>query len=526
MTFALASDELNDAELLLRLRSGDPESAARLWVRHWPAALEVARDLVDVVEVPGLAAEALIGTLASVAVGSGPQDHLASFVTAAVHELAEDELPPAPSSTTIPAVFPSRTLGELFAALPTGDQQMVWAACVVGRGAADIAADLGISTGQVEAWTEDVLERVIEAYCPQHVLAAVSPDCVDAHALLGESAADRSAPLLPTRTWMHISDCAVCTEAFHELAHSSVALGALLGTAADPGPVPVVVTHVPVPVAEDEEHLDPLHPLFDTGETSFIDLVVDEPASPEAAEPEPAQHEPAQHEPAQHEPAHYEPAQPAVALFSDEPEAALFDDEPDGSAFAPASDSIIEPAFAALATSGAPVPVEDPFDEPESPRRRHRTTRSRARVPLIAAVVLLALIGGGFLVHDLGGSDSTTPSATGSTKSPGGQYTAPAVVGSSNRTGTPSQGATTSGSNASADATTGAADPNTGTTTKPASKPSKHPTTKAPTTPSHGTPGNPTGVPSSAPPSSPPSSPTSSPTTKPCNFLQHLLGAC
>ncbi|HET6151429.1 MAG TPA: hypothetical protein VFE15_00635 [Marmoricola sp.] len=499
MTFALASDELNDAELLLRLRSGDPESAARLWVRHWPEALEVARDLVDVVEVPGLAAEALIGTLASVAVGSGPLDHLASFVTAAVHELAEDELPPAPSSVTIPAVFPSRTLGELFAGLPTGDQQMVWAARVVGRGAADIAADLGISASQVDAWTDDVLERLFEAYGPQHVLAAVSPECVDAHALLGEAAADRSAPLLPTRTWMHISDCAVCTEAFHELAHSSVALGALLGTTADPGPVPVVVTHVPVPVADEEAHLDPLHPLFDTGETSFIAVVPEEPAAPEPevpAEPEPER----------------EPASVPVA---------------DSLAAVPLSTTL--PA-ATLPAAEQPVPVEDPIDELETPRRRHRTSRSRARVPLVAAVIVLALIGGGFLIHDLGGKDAT-PAASGSasTKSPD-QYTAPAIVGSSERSRTPSEDSTTTAPDASDEATTGASDPTTGPTSKAPVTPSKHPTTKPSTSPTHGSSGSPSSGPSSgsssAPPSSPTSDPTSTPTKKPCNFLQHLLGAC
>ncbi|MGO4255066.1 hypothetical protein [Marmoricola sp. RAF53] len=232
MTFTLAPDEQTDAELLHRVGTGDPAAAARLWVRLWPEALEAARGLVDPAEVPGLAAEALVGTLAAVALGTGPTDEATGFVVAAVHELGEDDLGGSHFPVADhPDVFPSRTFGEVFGTLPDEDQQLLRA-----DGSAAAAGP--------------ALGRLQESYLRRHAAGAETPDCVDTHAFLGAATAaapDDPAPEIPHRTWVHLSECAVCTEAFHELAHSPVALVALLGTASAPAAIPVVAAGVGFP---------------------------------------------------------------------------------------------------------------------------------------------------------------------------------------------------------------------------------------------------------------------------------------
>ncbi|MFL6158016.1 MAG: hypothetical protein ACJ72D_18145 [Marmoricola sp.] len=239
MTFALASDELIDVELLRLVRSGDASAAARIWVRHWPTALDTARTLVDAAEVPGLAAEALVGTLAAVALGYGPDGDLEGFVVDAVRELGEDEdaPPPTTATATYPDVFPSVTLGEVFAPLPVEDRQLLWASVAQGRDDADLASVLRTSRTEVARRRTDLMDRLTRDYVAAHVTAGTSTECIDAHAELDGAASAGPAALLPTRTWVHLSECVVCTEAFHELAHSTVALAALLGPAADPGPV-------------------------------------------------------------------------------------------------------------------------------------------------------------------------------------------------------------------------------------------------------------------------------------------------
>jgi hypothetical protein len=104
MAITLASDALSDAEITDRIGLGDLESAARLWVRHWPTALDAARRYVGPDEVPGLAAEALIGTVSAIAIGRGPREDVHGFVVEAVRELGEDDEPPT-TGPEHPAVF-------------------------------------------------------------------------------------------------------------------------------------------------------------------------------------------------------------------------------------------------------------------------------------------------------------------------------------------------------------------------------------------------------------------------------------
>lgn len=224
MAITLASDSLSDASVTDGIGRGDLAAAARLWVRLWPTALASARLYVDRPEVPGLAAEALIGTISMTALGRGPREDVAGFVAAAVRELGEDDEPPAIDVADLPAIFISPRLTRSFAALPASAQEELR-----NPDAADDHA--------VHALT--VLQT---SYLTTHLDEAPSRECKPTHIALLTAAEGRRTDGFAANNWLHMSTCAWCTEAFHELAFSNTALPALIAPA-------VFVTEVEVPLA-------------------------------------------------------------------------------------------------------------------------------------------------------------------------------------------------------------------------------------------------------------------------------------
>lgn len=206
MAVTLAPDGLRDAEVTDGIGLGDIGCAARLWVRYWPTALGAARQFVDPAEVPGLAAEALIGTIAAIAIGRGPREDVAGFVAAAVRELGEDDEPTTRAETAhYPEVFASAMMTRAFAALDDDTRHRLH--------------------GEGDDYALTVLQHY---YLAEHSDDAPTAACRRAHVAM-MSAADGSAKDgLSGETWLHLSTCAWCTEAFHEVAFSNVALASLI----------------------------------------------------------------------------------------------------------------------------------------------------------------------------------------------------------------------------------------------------------------------------------------------------------
>ncbi|MCW2855774.1 MAG: hypothetical protein JWR52_1389 [Marmoricola sp.] len=233
MAVKLGSDASSDAQITDGVGAGDVGAAGRLWVRFWPVALSSARQFVDPAEVPGLAAEALIGTIASIAVGRGPREDVTTFVQDAVRELGEDDEPGAADRSAAPGpavvhpdVFASRLMSQAFAGLSQESQTILW-------GGAD----------RPEA--DEALTALQSGYVAVHTENAPTAACRQTHRALAEAV--RAPSALLAADWVHMSSCAWCTEAFHELAFSSVAITALV----DPALVAraTVVAPVEVPPA-------------------------------------------------------------------------------------------------------------------------------------------------------------------------------------------------------------------------------------------------------------------------------------
>jgi hypothetical protein len=463
-------DERSDAEITDGVVAGDTGAAVRLWVRFWPVALGAAREYVEPAEVPGLAAEALIGTIASIAVGRGPREGVASFVRDAVRELGEDDEPVDPDQTVPvhPDVFASPLMSAAYAGLSQ-----------------DFQSTLGDGAGEPEP--DEALTALQTAYLHLHAATSATAASRQAHEDLAESVRDPHPPAMPAETWVHMSRCAGCTEAFHELAFSSVALDALVGPALLAGarvvaPAPVEVSEAPdAPVEVPEEAV-----------ASAVVLPPDEPS----------------------------PTEPAFMY-----------DEPAATPGETAETPVVPAASAAALT----LPAARARAGDETPRAAGRRRRLVVVGTVVVAVAVLASAVVAVAVSSQGNADKTPPGAgsnhSSSTALPTTQPTAPSssptVPSPSAPPTSPASPTSSLGAVAPTASPTSAAivNPPAATATSPAAKPSTKPSTGPSPKPS--TRPSPTAKPTTpgATPTATPTAPAPSPKPS-CNPLNHLLGFC
>ncbi|WP_123227338.1 hypothetical protein [Nocardioides marmoriginsengisoli] len=448
MAITLASDVLGDAEITDSIGAGDVGSAARLWVRYWPTALTAARQYVEPAEVPGLAAEALIGTIAAIAIGRGPREDVEEFVTSAVRELGEgdDQTPDPGNAAGHPDVFVSAAMTRSFAELDEATQDSL----------RTIAADQALDDDHARALT--VLQHY---YLAEHADNAISTACRRPHIAL-MSVAEGSTKNMSAEAWVHLSTCAWCTEAFHEIASSNTALGALI----DPAVLHPVASAPIAPVAGVAAATEAVEPWAAEPDDTEVAALAAVPAALEVTTPVP-----------------FEPWASEATATDDTTEVA---------------------AVGVASAAGA--------------RKRGRRRRLVALAAVTAAAVAVVA------VVLSGGDDGTTPASAGTTPSataddptlppsiggPEAPETAPTTPAATTEAPTPTATPTDA---ATADATTAAAKPTKKST------PTKKPTTKPSSTP------RPSDPPTTAEPTPTPT-PTPTTTPKPCNALQKLLGLC
>ena len=460
MAITLASDVFSDAEITDGIGLGDLSSATRLWVRHWQGALAAAQQFVEPAEVPGLAAEALIGTIAAIAIGRGPREDVAGFVSAAVRELGEDDVP-AVLGDPVPVLFVSPGMTSAFAELD-----------------ADLQRDLrdSIRHRRTDDRTVSALTVLQHYYLAEHTDRAPTQACRRTHISL-MSAADGSArDSLTGATWLHLSTCAWCTEAFHEVAFSNVALGSLIDS--------VAIDRVPAaPVVQIDPPVDPFtNPLTDPLEDTAPWL----PAFESEPELEPVAFAPSAIAPAVQEPDVIDPLQQV-------PEELIPDER--------STDEVGVRRRGALALIGG-----------------SRGRLVAATIATAAAVAVLVVVIGGS-----GSGDNVNPAAALTDPTENSALDSPTTDPSFGAPDTPSSSPTTSttvsGPLTAAVTATTAATSGATTTPKPTKKPTKKPQAPQPTKSSAP---EPTAQPTTEEPSP---APTATP-TKRCNGLQHLLGLC
>jgi RNA polymerase sigma factor (sigma-70 family) len=240
------TDVLDDADLIKAARAGDAEAYARLYDRHWAAAMRFARSLAGPSgDVEDLVADGFARVLAALRSGNGPVEafrpYLLSAVRNAFYDLARrsareqplQEL--RPLAPEVPFVDPvlaedeRRLVATAFGELPERWRMVLWHTEVEGETPAEVAPLLGISANAVAALAYRARQGLRERYLRAHLGSTTDERCRPTVERLAAYARQRVSGPERTKIQFHLNRCDRCRLLFGELADVNSRLGALLG---------------------------------------------------------------------------------------------------------------------------------------------------------------------------------------------------------------------------------------------------------------------------------------------------------
>lgn len=224
--------ESSDAELLSRVRSGDPEAYAELWRRHIRAALRVARRLVPA-RAEDLASESFLAVHHQLTVsGNGPETAFRAYLfttmrnTAMRWQRADSRIETDPDLddvefTDAASILEDRArsaeLLEAFRSLPERWQRVLWLTEVEDAARPEIAAELGIRPNAVSALYRRARQGFRLQWLVQQVPPELREDRRHVAGLLPQLVLGDKISTPGRRIAEHLEQCATCAELHTDL---------------------------------------------------------------------------------------------------------------------------------------------------------------------------------------------------------------------------------------------------------------------------------------------------------------------
>ncbi len=227
---------LADAELVLRVRSGNLEAYGELHARHVDAARRLARAL-DPVDQELCVAEAFARVLTRLEHGEGPDLAFRTFLLRSVIEVQArgprssrpsrpSEPDRAPGAQAAPAV-----VAAAFDTLPEPSRLVLWHLHVEQSTPEEIARLLGLSVGVVPALGAHGRDGLRHGYLDQRRDRAVDEACTSVHAVLVAYLRGSCSEEATVQVETHLGRCRRCSSLAAELTDLDVGLRLLLATA-------------------------------------------------------------------------------------------------------------------------------------------------------------------------------------------------------------------------------------------------------------------------------------------------------
>ncbi|MBM7812112.1 sigma-70 family RNA polymerase sigma factor [Saccharothrix algeriensis] len=258
----MAGDADFDRELLARVRSGDDSAFGELFSRHADAVRRFAlRHVREHAEADDLTAEAFFRVLQAIRRGTGPTDHVRTYLLTVARRVAwewsgrrrdvpvEDEelsrrVEPFPDVT---ASRPEHALiSRAFTSLPERWRSVLWQVEVEGERPAAVAPSFGLSPNAMAALARRAREGLRAAYLQAHLAEDAGPRaCSSVVAKLGTYTAGGVQGAEHRRIRKHLRTCSSCNSLHAELAEVCSTLRAHAAGIA----VPVVATALVAPAA-------------------------------------------------------------------------------------------------------------------------------------------------------------------------------------------------------------------------------------------------------------------------------------
>ncbi|ATE51922.1 RNA polymerase subunit sigma-24 [Actinosynnema pretiosum] len=240
-----------DRELLARVRAGDDAAFGELYSRHADAVRRFAlRHVREHAEADDLAAEAFFRVLQAIRRGSGPTEHVRTYLLTTARRVAwewsgrrrdvpvEDEelsrrVEPFPDATASRAEH--TLISRAFTSLPERWRSVLWQVEVEGVRPSAVAPAFGLSPNAMAALARRAREGLRAAYLQAHLADDRGPRaCHSVVAKLGTYTAGGVQGAEQARIRKHLRTCSSCNALHAELAEVCSTLRAHAGLLAAP----------------------------------------------------------------------------------------------------------------------------------------------------------------------------------------------------------------------------------------------------------------------------------------------------
>ncbi|MEZ0140449.1 sigma-70 family RNA polymerase sigma factor [Microbacterium sp. NRRL B-14842] len=219
-------DTIGDADLILRVRSGDKGAFGELWRRHYPSGMAVARSVTSSIDPDDLVQESYTRIYQAILKGGGPNGSFRAYLFTSIRntaaawgrarrETAIDELdtvadPDSTEHATNEALDRSLT-AQAFRSLPSRWQEVLWYTEIEQMKPQEVAPLLGMKAGAVSQLAFRAREGLREAWIQAHLRSA-SPgsECQWTIEHLGAYSRGNLATRDHRRLELHLDECARC----------------------------------------------------------------------------------------------------------------------------------------------------------------------------------------------------------------------------------------------------------------------------------------------------------------------------
>ncbi|MFD4672886.1 sigma-70 family RNA polymerase sigma factor [Lentzea sp. NPDC058450] len=223
-----------DRDLLARVREGDDSAYGELFSRHADAIRRFSlRHVREAAEADDLTAEAFFRMLQAIRRGSGPTDHVRTYLLTVARRVAwewsgrrrdvpvEDEelgRRVEPVSDNANKRAEHNLITRAFSSLPERWRVVLWRVEVEGERPASVAPHFGLSPNAMSALARRAREGLRAAYLQAHLAADDGrSSCAAIRSKLGTYTAGGVQGVEERRIAAHLDTCAACTQLYTEL---------------------------------------------------------------------------------------------------------------------------------------------------------------------------------------------------------------------------------------------------------------------------------------------------------------------
>ena len=236
--------DLDDRDLISRVRGGDSSAYAVLYDRHREPAMRLARSLTTPDRAQDLVSEAFAKVLDVLGRGLGPRDSFRAYLNTTIRsihvngirtgkrESLTDDYEASGADLAVDddldGLADRSAIARAFKGLPQRWATVLWLTSVENRSLHEVGELMGMEPNAVAALSHRAREGLRQAYLADHLAEATDLTCRDTVAAIPAYLRGSLTTRKKAKVDAHLDDCVRCSAIVLELGEINTNLGALL----------------------------------------------------------------------------------------------------------------------------------------------------------------------------------------------------------------------------------------------------------------------------------------------------------